>query len=174
MRVLGIVGYSGSGKTSLIEKLIPELARRGYRVSVIKHAHHAFDVDRPGKDSFRFREAGAASVLVASGNRWALMQELRGAPEPGLQDMLDRIGDCDLVLVEGYKHAAIEKIEVHRRASQNALLHPVDKDIIAIATDEPLTAKLPQFDLNNVIELTDFIELKIKSTAQPLRLVGND
>lgn len=174
MRVIGIVGYSGSGKTTLIEKLIPELARRGYRVSVLKHAHHAFDVDRPGKDSFRFREAGAASVLVASGNRWALMQELRGAVEPSLQDMLGKLGDCDLVLVEGYKHAAIEKIEVHRRASQNALLYPEDKHIVGIATDELLAATLPQFDLNKAAELADFIELKIKAVTQPLRLVGHD
>jgi molybdopterin-guanine dinucleotide biosynthesis protein B len=174
MRVLGIVGYSGSGKTTLIEKLIPALARRGYRVSVIKHAHHHFDVDRPGKDSHRFREAGAASVLVTSDKRWALMQELRGASEPSLQEMLAKLGDCDLVLVEGYKYAMIEKIEVHRRASQNAMLHPEDKHIVAIATDEPLATTIPQFDLNNIAELTDFIEKRIKTVAQSLRLVGND
>ena len=117
MRVIGIAGYSGSGKTTLIEKVIPILVGEGLRVSLIKHAHHEFDVDQPGKDSYRHRHAGASEVLVSSSARWALMHELRGATEPSLQDQLKHLSPCDLVIVEGYKAAAIPKIEVHRRAS---------------------------------------------------------
>jgi molybdopterin-guanine dinucleotide biosynthesis protein B len=175
MRVLGIAGYSGSGKTTLIEKLVPELGRRGYRIGVLKHAHHAFDVDKPGKDSYRFRVAGAASVIVASSNRWALMQELRGADEPTLDELLLKLSECDLVLVEGYKHAPIDKLEVHRRGSGTPPLFPQDHRIIAIATDEPLATALPQFDLNNQLQLSDWIESRIMfSGGKSLRLVSND
>src|SRR5215831_1746767 len=107
MKVIGIAGFSGSGKTTLIEKVIPELVGLGLRVSLVKHAHHEFDVDHPGKDSFRHRHAGCTEVMVVSSKRWALMHELRGAGEPGLQEQLKRLSPCDLVLVEGYKTAAI-------------------------------------------------------------------
>ena len=117
MRVFGIAGYSGSGKTTLIEKLLVELTRRGLRVSVIKHAHHGFDIDRPGKDSYRHRDAGASEVMIASGERWALLHELRSATEPGLSDYLARFSACDLVLVEGFKSEPIPQLEVHRAAN---------------------------------------------------------
>jgi len=143
MKILGIAGYSGSGKTTLIEKLIPILVREGLRVSLVKHAHHEFDVDHPGKDSWRHRRAGCTEVLVTSSQRWALMRELRGEPEPGLQEQLQLLSPCDLVIVEGFKHDAIPKIEVHRREAGTALLHPGDPEVIAVATDEPLATKLP-------------------------------
>src|SRR5690606_34652806 len=114
MRVFGIAGYSGSGKTTLIERLIPDFTGRGLRVSLVTHAHHRFDIDRAGKDSWRHREAGATEVLVTSSMRWALMHELRGAPEPTLEEQLARLSPCDLVLVEGFKHASIPKLEVYR------------------------------------------------------------
>src|SRR5438477_541351 len=121
MKVIGIAGYSGSGKTTLIEKVIPLLVGEGLRVSLIKHAHHEFDVDQPGKDSYRHRHAGCAEVLVSSSKRWALMHELRGATEPSLQDQLKRLSPCDLVLVEGYKAEPIPKVEVHRRDATTPL-----------------------------------------------------
>src|SRR5689334_19178400 len=117
MKILGIAGYSGSGKTTLIEKVVPVLVREGLRVSLIKHAHHEFDVDQPGKDSYRHRHAGCSEVLVSSSKRWAVMHELRGAAEPVLPDLLKKLSPCDVVLVEGYKSEAIPKIEVHRRAA---------------------------------------------------------
>ena len=127
MDVLGFAGYSGSGKTTLIERLLPRLVASGRRVSLIKHAHHAFDVDRPGKDSWRHREAGCTEVLVASAKRWALMHELRGSAEPSLDQHLARLSPCDLVLVEGWKHAAIAKLEVHRAEVGAPLLAPADR-----------------------------------------------
>jgi molybdopterin-guanine dinucleotide biosynthesis protein B len=157
MKVLGIAGFSGSGKTTLIEKIIPELVRGGLRVSLIKHAHHEFDVDHPGKDSYRHRQAGCTEVLVSSDRRWALMHELRGAPEPGLQEQLKHFGPCDLVLVEGYKNDPIPKIEVHRQAVRAPLLYPEDRNVIAIATDEPLDTKLPQFGLDESAGIARFI-----------------
>src|SRR5437870_1310577 len=146
MRIIGIAGYSGSGKTTLIEKVIPVLVRGGLRVSLVKHAHHEFDVDQPGKDSYRHRHAGCTEVLVSSSKRWALMHELRGAEEPKLQDQLKHLSACDLVIVEGFKGEPIPKVEVHRRESTAPLLHPEDKHVVAIATDEPLATDLPQFD----------------------------
>lgn len=137
MKILGVAGYSGSGKTTLIEQLIPRLTVRGLRVSLIKHAHHGFDVDQPGKDSYRHREAGAQEVLIASGRRWALMHELRNEPEPALDELLAHLSPCDLVLVEGYKQSPIPKLEVHRLASKQARL-PQDLWIIAVATDAQL------------------------------------
>ena len=157
MKVLGIAGFSGSGKTTLIEKIIPELVRDGLRISLIKHAHHEFDVDQPGKDSYRHRMAGCAEVLVSSDRRWALMHELRGAAEPSLQEQLRHFGPCDLVLVEGYKNDPIPKIEVHRRAVQAPLLYPQDSNVIAIATDEPLETALPQFTLDDVPGIARFV-----------------
>ncbi len=157
MKVIGISGYSGSGKTTLLEKVIPLLVAEGLRVSLIKHAHHGFDVDQPGKDSYRHRQAGCAEVLVSSGQRWVMMHELRGAPEPSLQEQLKRFSPCDLVLVEGYKSEPIPRIEVHRRDSAQPLLHPNDPNVVAIATDEPLDTKLPQIDIDDAPAVARFI-----------------
>jgi len=157
MKVIGFAGFSGSGKTTLIERLVPELTLAGKRVSLIKHAHHAFDVDTPGKDSYRVRTAGCTEVLVVSEQRWALMHELRGAREPSLEEQIGVLSPCDFVLVEGYKHADIPKIEVHRAAADRPLLYPTDPRIVAVATDEPLACRLPQFALDDVAALARFI-----------------
>lgn len=157
MKIIGIAGYSGSGKTTLIEKVIPVLVREGLRVSLIKHAHHEFDVDQPGKDSHRHRHAGCSEVLVSSSKRWALMHELRGAPEPTLQEQLKHFSACDLVIVEGFKTEPIPKIEVHRRAGHTPLLYPEDPHVVAIATDEPLDTPLPQMDVNDPEAMSRFI-----------------
>src|SRR5687768_6053356 len=148
MKVIGIAGYSGSGKTTLIEKVIPFLVREGLRVSLIKHAHHEFDVDQPGKDSYRHRHAGASEVLVSSSKRWALMHELRGAEEPKLADLVKELSPCDLLIVEGYKNEPIPKVEVHRKASHTPVLFPEDPNVVAVATDEPLDTRLPQLDVD--------------------------
>jgi molybdopterin-guanine dinucleotide biosynthesis adapter protein len=157
MKVIGIAGYSGSGKTTLIEKLIPVLVRDGLRVALIKHAHHEFDVDQPGKDSYRHRNAGCAEVLISSSKRWALLHELRGAAEPALQDQLKHLSPCDLVIVEGYKSEPIPKIEVHRRAGHTRLLYPVDPQVVAVATDESLDTPLPQIDIDDAEALARFV-----------------
>ena len=157
MKILGIAGYSGSGKTTLIEKVIPVLVRSGLRVSLIKHAHHEFDVDQPGKDSYRHRHAGASEVLVSSSARWAMMHELRGAAEPTLQEQLKHFSPCDLVIVEGYKSEAIPKIEVHRKAGHTPVLYPEDPNVVAIATDEPLDTTLPQVDVDDPEAVARFI-----------------
>jgi molybdopterin-guanine dinucleotide biosynthesis protein B len=157
MKVIGIAGYSGSGKTTLIEKVIPVLVRDGLRVSLIKHAHHEFDVDQPGKDSYRHRHAGCTEVLVSSSTRWVLMHELRGAAEPTLQEQLRQFSPCDLVIVEGYKAEPVPKIEVHRRAGHTPLLHPEDANVVAVATDEPLDTALPQLDVNDPEAVARFI-----------------
>jgi molybdopterin-guanine dinucleotide biosynthesis protein B len=157
MKIIGIAGYSGSGKTTLIEKVIPVLVREGLRVSLIKHAHHEFDVDQPGKDSWRHRHAGCAEVLISSSKRWALMHELRGAAEPGLTEQLKHLSPCDLVIVEGYKSEAIPKIEVHRRDGHTPLLHPEDPHVVAVATDEPLATDLPQFAIDDAEGVARFI-----------------
>jgi len=157
VKVIGIAGFSGSGKTTLIERTIPVLVQAGLRVSLIKHAHHAFDVDQPGKDSYRHRHAGCTEVLVSSGNRWALMHELRGAPEPPLGEQLKHLSPCDLVLVEGYKKEPIAKIEVHRREAMLPLIHPTDANVVAIATDEPLETQLPQLPLDDADAVARFI-----------------
>jgi molybdopterin-guanine dinucleotide biosynthesis protein B len=157
MKAFGVAGYAGSGKTTLVEQLIPRFAARGLRVSVIKHAHHGFEIDRPAKDSWRHRVAGACEVLVASPKRWALMHELRGAPEPTLDEHLARLSVCDLVLVEGFKHSAIPKLEVHRKAAAAPSLWSTNADIVAIATDETLPTALPQFALDAYDAVVDFI-----------------
>jgi molybdopterin-guanine dinucleotide biosynthesis protein B len=135
MRVIGLAGWSGAGKTTLLARLIPCLGARGTSVSTVKHAHHAFDVDRPGKDSWRHREAGARQVLVGSARRWALMTELRDAPEPDLGFLLSRLSPVDLVVVEGFKRDRHPKIEIHRAANGKPWLHPTDPAIVAIAAD---------------------------------------
>ena len=157
MKIIGIAGYSGSGKTTLIEKVIPVLVHEGLKVSLVKHAHHEFDVDQPGKDSYRHRHAGCTEVLVSSSERWALMHELRGAAEPTLQEQLKVLSPCDLVIVEGYKKEPIPKIEVHRRAGHTPLLYPEDPQVVAVATDEPLDTTLPQIDLADPAAVARFI-----------------
>jgi len=157
MKVFGFAGFSGSGKTTLIEQLIPLFVDRGLRVSLIKHAHHTFDVDQPGKDSYRHRHAGATEVLVTSSRRWVLMHELRGESEPSMEEMMTRVSPCDLLLVEGYKRAAIPKLEVYRASVGEGLLHPHDPHIVAIATDRAFDARLPVLDLNQPPLVGEFI-----------------
>ncbi len=157
MKTFGFAGWSGSGKTTLIEKLIPRFVGRGLRVSLIKHAHHSFDVDTPGKDSYRHRQAGAAEILVTSSRRWVLMHELRGAHEPSFEEQLAKMSPCDLVLVEGFKFAPIPKLEVWRAGPGEPLLHPNDPHIVALATDAKVETKLPRLDLNDDARIADFI-----------------
>lgn len=150
MKVIGLAGWSGAGKTTLLTRLIPHFNAQGLRVSVIKHAHHRFDVDVPGKDSWRHREAGAAEVLVASANRWALMHELRGAAEPRLPELLSKLSAVDLVVVEGFKREPHRKIEVHRAANDKPLLFPDDPGIVGIATDTTVETRLPTVHLDDI------------------------
>ncbi|MET4069745.1 molybdopterin-guanine dinucleotide biosynthesis protein B [Bradyrhizobium sp. S3.2.6] len=150
MKVIGLAGWSGAGKTTLLTRLIPHFNAQGLRVSVIKHAHHRFDVDVPGKDSWRHREAGAAEVLVASSNRWALMHELRGAAEPRLPELLNKLSAVDLVVVEGFKREPHRKIEVHRAANDKPLLFPDDPGIVGIATDVAVETQLPTVHLDDI------------------------
>ena len=157
MKVFGFAGWSGSGKTTLIEKLIPKFNSRALSVSLIKRAHHDFDVDVPGKDSWRHRQAGCQEVLVSSANRWALMHELRGAPEPGLEECIARVSPCDLLLVEGNRHYPLPKLEVWRASNGKTLLHPQDAHILAIASDVPVDTALQRFGLDEVSDIADFI-----------------
>ncbi|NNG05601.1 MAG: molybdopterin-guanine dinucleotide biosynthesis protein B [Inquilinus sp.] len=158
MKVLGLAGFSGSGKTTLATRLLPALIGRGLAVSTIKHAHHGFDVDSPGKDSYRHREAGATEVLIGSGKRWALMHELRGAAEPLLPELLRHMSPVDLVLVEGFKAEPHDKLEVHRPAAGHPLICLGDRHIVAIATDARLAdAPVPQIDLNDIEAIADFV-----------------
>ena len=149
MRMIGLAGWSGAGKTTLLTKLIPVLVARGLRVSTIKHAHHEFDIDQPGKDSWQHRQAGATEVMVASARRWALMHELRDAPQPSLAELLAHLAPADLVLVEGFKSGPHPKIEVHRTANAKPYLHPGDPAIIAIATDSDDQLPLPTVKLDD-------------------------
>jgi molybdopterin-guanine dinucleotide biosynthesis protein B len=160
MKVFGIAGFSGAGKTTLIEKLLPILCARGLSVSLIKHAHHAFDVDQPGKDSYRHRRAGATEVLVTSSRRWVLMHELRGAPEVGLQEQLRHLAPCDLVLIEGFKREPIPKLEVYRAEVGESMLFPHDPNVVAVAGTHKLETALPQFDLNDIAAIAKFILLR--------------
>lgn len=157
MKVFGLAGYSGSGKTTLIEKLIPLLVAKGLKVSMIKHTHHDFEVDQPGKDSYRHRAAGCSEVLVTSAFRWALIHELHGEAEPGLEEQLARLSPCDLVLVESFKNEAIPKLEVHRAATRKPLLLQRDPNIVAIARDQAVETELPQFALDHPEEIAEFI-----------------
>ena len=157
MKIFGFAGYSGSGKTTLIEKLIPLFTQRGLTVSLIKHAHHAFDIDQPGKDSYRHRHAGCSEVLITSSRRWALIHELRGAPEPLLSEQIRHLSPCDLLLVEGYKREPIPKLEVYRAEVGEPLIHPHDDNIVAIATDSEVKTSLPQLDLNAPEPIAEFI-----------------
>ncbi|HMN72426.1 MAG TPA: molybdopterin-guanine dinucleotide biosynthesis protein B [Rhodoblastus sp.] len=165
MRVIGLAGWSGAGKTTLIEKVIPEIRRRGLTVSTLKHAHHAFDMDRPGKDSHRHREAGAAQVLVASGQRLALLTELRDAPEPRLGDLLRMFAPVDIVLIEGFRSDAHRKIEIFRAANGKPLRQAEDAQIVALISDLAAPpARLPHAHIDDVAAATDLV----LAHAQPL------
>jgi molybdopterin-guanine dinucleotide biosynthesis protein B len=157
MQIFGLAGWSGSGKTTLLAALIPELVGRGVTVSTIKHAHHEFDIDQPGKDSWRHRQAGASEVMVASSRRFALMHELRDAPEPSLDELVARMAPVDLLLVEGFKHDPHPKLEVHRPSVGKPFLYPDDPHIVAIASDETLMVPLPLLPLGEVAAIADFI-----------------
>ena len=150
MRIFGLAGWSGSGKTTLMTALIPEFVSRGITVSTVKHAHHSFDIDQPGKDSWRHRQAGAQEVMVASGQRWALMHELRGAAEPRLPELLRKMSRVDLVVVEGFKSEPHRKIEVYRKANGKAPLFPDDPAIAGIATDATVETTLPVAHLDDI------------------------
>jgi molybdopterin-guanine dinucleotide biosynthesis adapter protein len=158
MRIIGLAGWSGSGKTTLIKKLIPCLIARGLKVSTLKHAHHGFDLDQPGKDSFFHRAAGATEVIISSAKRFAILHELRDEAEWDLPDLVAKMSPVDLVLVEGYKRDAFPKIEVHRAANGKPLIHPEDPHIIAIAADVPVpSAKVPVVDLNDIDGIADVL-----------------
>lgn len=158
--VFGITGWKNSGKTQLVTRLVAEFTARGFKVSTVKHAHHNFDIDKPGADSYRHREAGASEVALVSGRRWALMHELRNEEEPSLGEILSRLAPCDLILIEGYKRENHPKIEARRTETiDRGPLAPEDKNILAIAADHNLPDEtLPVFDLDNVPAMADFIE----------------
>src|SRR5437764_12642892 len=157
MRIFGLAGWSGSGKTTLLAGLIPELVARGLSVSTIKHAHHEFDIDRPGKDSWRTRAAGATEVMGASVRRWALMHELRGKGEPSRDELVAQMSPVDLLLVEGFKRQPHPKLEVHRPSLGKPLIYPEDPHIVAIATDEPFAAPLPLLPLADAGAVAAFV-----------------
>ncbi len=165
MKIFGITGHSGMGKTTLLERLVPEISSRRVLVSLIKHSHKAIDIDRPGKDSYRLRESGCKEVLLLGNDRWALMHELRGAPEPPLDYLLDRMQDCDLVLVEGFKHGNFPKLEVWRSSLGMQTLWPDWPGIVAIASDKPpkspaptaVTPGLSHLDLANIQSVAEFV-----------------
>ncbi|MGB7257089.1 MAG: molybdopterin-guanine dinucleotide biosynthesis protein B [Pseudolabrys sp.] len=158
MRIIGLAGWSGSGKTTLVTKAIPRLIARGVRVSTLKHAHHGFDLDQPGKDSFFHRAAGATEVIISSAKRWAILHELREEPEWDLPALLAKMSPVDLVLVEGFKRDKFPKLEIHRVANGKPLLHPEDPHIVAVACDTPLPqVKVPVVDLNDVEAVVDLL-----------------
>jgi molybdopterin-guanine dinucleotide biosynthesis protein MobB len=162
MKIYGVTGWKNSGKTTLVERLVGEIASRGLTVSTLKHAHHDFDIDQPGKDSHRHRAAGARQVLVSSRQRWALMSELRGAPEPALADLLARLDPVDLVLVEGWKRDRHPKIEARRAATAQDLIAVGDETVEAVASDVALPdATLPVFDLEDIPGIADFILARV-------------
>ena len=169
MRVIGFAGFSGAGKTTLIVRLIPELNRRGFSVSTIKHAHHNFDLDQPGKDSYEHRAAGACEVMVVSANRLALMRELRGAPEPSLAELLRLMAPVDLVLVEGFKRDPLPKIEVYRAANLKPPLHPRDDSIVALISDgaDP-PAGLPHASIDDIPSAADLVLARAAPVAAVL------
>ena len=173
MRVIGLAGWSGSGKTTLLGKVIPRLVARGLKVSTLKHAHHGFDVDQPGKDSHSHRMAGATEVLIGSSARFALVHELRGAREPTVHDLLARLSSVDLVIVEGYKAAPLPKLEVYRAAVGKPLLHPDDDCIVAIASDVPLPqAELPVVSLDDIDKIADVMTVEAEPLEQILAGAG--
>jgi molybdopterin-guanine dinucleotide biosynthesis adapter protein len=168
MKVLGIVGWSGSGKTTLLTKLIPLLVSRGLRLATLKHAHHAFDVDQPGKDSYEHRKAGASEVIVSSARRWVQMHEVGDGAEATLAEHLQRLSPCDLVLVEGYKTERHPKLEVFRESVGKSALHPTDSRIVAVASDTVLTGlAIPRVDLNDIPAVAEVVLAR----AEPLNQV---
>jgi molybdopterin-guanine dinucleotide biosynthesis protein B len=160
MKIIGIAGWSGAGKTTLLTRVIPHLTARGLRVSTIKHAHHAFDIDQPGKDSHTHRIAGATEVLVSSANRFALIHELRGAPELTLGALLEKLAPVELVLVEGFKREAHPKLEVFRAAVGKKPLYPDDPNIVAVASDGPVPARVPVVSLDDIEAVADVLVAK--------------
>ncbi len=160
MRVIGLAGWSGAGKTTLLRRLIPFLVGEGLRVSTVKHAHHGFDVDQPGKDSWEHRQAGAQEVVVASSNRWALMHELRGDAEPDLADLLSRLSPVDLVLIEGFKRGGQPKLEVFRAANGKPMLHPDDPSVVAVASDTAVPGlALPWLQLDDIPAIAKAVQV---------------
>jgi molybdopterin-guanine dinucleotide biosynthesis adapter protein len=169
MRIIGLAGWSGAGKTTLISRVIPVLIQRGLKVATVKHAHHEFDIDRPGKDSWLHREAGASEVAIVSSRRWALIHELRGEPEPPLAEILAKLSPVDLVIVEGFKRHAHPKVEVYRAAAGKPHLYPDDDCIVAIATDTPLPqAQLPVLMLDDVEGIANVLQAE----ALPCNRIG--
>lgn len=158
MKVFGLAGWSGSGKTTLMTRLVPALVASGVTVSTMKHAHHGFDVDKPGKDSYEHRTAGATEVMITSTHRWALMRELRGEPEPPVEELMKHMTPVDLLLIEGFKGQTHEKLEVHRTALRKPLLCRDDPKIVAIARDAPVAdLALPQLELDDIDAIAAFI-----------------
>ena len=171
--VLGIVGWSGSGKTTLITRVIPVLTERGIRVATLKHAHHKFDVDQPGKDSYEHRKAGACEVIVSSARRWVQMHEVGDGAEATLSELLARVSPCDLILVEGFKTDRHPKLEVFRAAAGNAPLHPEDRRIVAIASDRAFPgAGIPVVDLNDIPAVADLVLSRAEPLAEVLEALG--
>jgi molybdopterin-guanine dinucleotide biosynthesis protein B len=176
MRVIGLAGWSGAGKTTLMTRAIPVLAARGLRVSTIKHAHHGFDVDIPGKDSHVHRQAGASEVFVTSGQRWAHIHELRGEPELSLQDIFPRLNPVDLVIVEGFKREAHPTLEIYRTAVGKPLLHPDDDWIVALTSDGPVPdSRVPVIPLDDIEKIVDVLLVesipidRLNEAAQKIR-----
>ncbi len=175
MKIFGLAGWSGAGKTSLLTRLLPALTGRGLRVSTMKHAHHAFDVDVPGKDSYEHRQAGATEVLVTSTNRWALMHELRGAAEASVEDLIRHMTPVDLLIIEGFKHHAHDKLEIFRRGVGKPLLCVDDPRIVAVASDGPVPeARVPRLALDDTQSIADFVmaHCGLVPAAEPGRARG--
>jgi molybdopterin-guanine dinucleotide biosynthesis adapter protein len=171
-KVLGIAGWSGSGKTTLLTRLIPLLVNRGLRIATLKHAHHAFDVDQPGKDSYEHRKAGASEVIVSSARRWVQMHEVGDGAEATLAEHLQRLSPCDLVLVEGYKSERHPKLEVFREAIGKSALYPTDTRIVAVASDKPLSGlSLPQVDLNDIAAVAELVIARAEPVEQVLAML---
>jgi molybdopterin-guanine dinucleotide biosynthesis protein B len=170
-----VVGWSGSGKTTLITRLIPLLVGRGLRIATLKHAHHAFDVDHPGKDSYEHRKAGASEVIVASSRRWVQMHELGDGAEATLAQLLQRLSPCDLVLVEGYKSERHAKIEVYRQSVGKLPLHPNDSRIVAVASDQAIAGvAIPVVDLNDIEAVADMVDRRAEPFDAVLATLGSD
>jgi molybdopterin-guanine dinucleotide biosynthesis protein B len=169
MRIIGLAGWSGSGKTTLITKVIPVLVGRGLNVATIKHAHHEFDIDKPGKDSWLHREAGASEVIVASSRRWALVHELRGEPEPPLAALLTKLDPADLVIIEGFKRHAHPKLEIYRAVLGKPRIYPEDDCVVAIASDAPLPdAPLPVLMLDDIEAIANVLQAEALPPVEPI------
>jgi molybdopterin-guanine dinucleotide biosynthesis protein B len=167
MRIIGLAGWSGSGKTTLVTKVIPVLVKRGVKVATVKHAHHEFDLDQPGKDSWLHRQAGASEVAIVSSRRWAIVHELGDEPEPPLADILMKLSAVDLVIVEGFKRHRHPKLEVYRAVIGKPLLHPDDDCIVAIATDAPLKeAQVPVLMLDDIESIANVLQAEASSRDQ--------